>query len=106
MRTRAPTYLPNSSVWVLVPRRKTGRYAKWQCPYQGPFKVLRQLGPVNYLVQRTPKARPWTVHVDKLKPCYRDEVVEPPAAPPGHIPAALSDRPRRITRPPSRFRDD
>ena len=106
MRTRAPTYLPNSSVWVLVPRRKTGRYAKWQCPYQGPFKVLRQLGPVNYLVQRTPKARPWTVYVDKLKPCYQDEVVEPPAAPPGHIPAALSDRPRRITRPPSRFRDD
>jgi len=58
---------------VYVPRRRYGRYPKWQNYYQGPFLVTRQLGSVNYEIQRTPQSKPWIVHVDKLKACHSSE---------------------------------
>ena len=73
LRTRPQEFPVDSWVWVYVPRRKQGRYQKWRGPYQGPLLVTKRLGPVNYVVQRTPKTRPWIVHVDKLKPCIGPE---------------------------------
>ena len=111
LRSKPQTFSVGSLVWVLVPRRRPQRYMKWQCLYQGPYRIVRQLGPVNYLVQRSPKSRPWVVHVDKLKPCVSTEADEPP---PDHDTEHHTDhsttqspeaRPRRTIRPPVRFRD-
>ena len=33
-----------------------------------PFLVLKALGPVNALIQRTARAKPFVVHIDKLSP--------------------------------------
>lgn len=37
--------------------------------YLDPCTVLRQVGPVNYMLQRTKKSKSFMSHVDKLKPC-------------------------------------
>jgi len=123
LRTRPQQYSVGSWVWVYVPRRRTGRYPKWQSFYQGPFLVLKQLGPVNYLVQRGPRSRPWTVHVDKLKTCHNpgqdswldrgDDPVsdgnDPVASDPQYPtpPAPVTDtRPRRRIQRPARYRQN
>jgi len=91
-------------VWVLVPRRRTGRYPRRQSLYQGPFTILRRLNVVNYSVQRNPRSRPWTVHVDKLKPYYKaaTDFTEPPPTDTPQSPVKC--RPRRNIRRPSRYR--
>ena len=120
LRTRTKDYPVGSWVWVYVPRRKVGRYPKWQSPYQGPFLVTQQLGPVNYSVQRGPKTKPWVVHVDKLKPCCNLEkdnrqTTDPDSdSPTSRTPKqafpesqgstlAPAERPRRHIRRPARF---
>jgi len=70
LRTRPQEFPVDSWVWVHVHRRKESRYQKWRSPYEGPFLVIKRLGPVNYVVQRTPKSRTWVTHVDRLKPCH------------------------------------
>jgi len=118
LRARPRHFATGSWVWVYTPRRKMGRYPKWQSLYQGPFLVIKQLGPVNYLVQRSPKSNPWTVHVDKLTPCHQsgqegwiapaadtDPGCEKSPAPESspELPATAV-RPRRETRIPARYR--
>jgi hypothetical protein len=44
-----------------VENRPNGRH------YTGPFLVMEKLGPVNYIIQKSQKADPIIVHVDKLK---------------------------------------
>ena len=115
LRTRAQKFPSGSWVWVYVPRRKVGRYPKWQNHYQGPFLVIRQLGPVNYEVQRSPQSKPWVVHVDKLKACHSSEKevwlssnTTTPASEQPDIVAVdptNSARPHRTIQRPARFRD-
>jgi len=113
LRTRPQEYSVGSWVWVYVPRRKGGRYQKWRSLYQGPFRIDRQFGPVNYLICWNDRSRPWTVHVDKLKPCHQPTDATPAhlAAPnhglnPGNSDPMTAGRHRRNVRPPVRFRDD
>ena len=105
LRAKLSSFPVGCKVWCLNPRPHKGRYRKWQSPYLGPFDVVRQLGPVTYEVRRGPHAKPWTVHVDKLKPYEGvDETAsEPVIATPDSGPAPV--RPHRDTRKPARFRD-
>ena len=43
---------------------------KWQQFYDGPYEVVRQVGPVTYRIQKSPRAKPVVTYVDKLKPCW------------------------------------
>jgi len=79
LRQRPQPFTVGTRVWCLLPRLHQGRYRKWQSMYEGPFVVTRTLGPVTYEIRKSPKSRPWTVHVDKLKPCA---VPDPPPADP------------------------
>lgn len=115
LRSKPCEFPVGSWVWVFVPRKTTGRYIKWQSRYQGPFEVKKQLGPVTFLVQRTPRHKPWTVHIDKLKPCYQDpappiehstpmdQTIEGRTPPPPS--RGSPSRPKRHTRLPARLRD-
>lgn len=106
LRTRPQAFKPGDLVWCLVPRRRTGRYNKWQSPYQGPFEILRQLGPVNFEIKRNARSKPWIVHVDKLKLCYNsDDQEQCPATdePVDEAEQAKSKRPQREIRRPARF---
>jgi hypothetical protein len=57
-------------VWYYYPRTPIGHAVKWQRFYAGPYRVERVINDVNYVIRRTPRARPITVHVDKLKLFY------------------------------------
>ena len=114
LRARPQTFSVGEKVWCLVPRRRQGRYRKWQCLYEGPFRVTKVLGPVSYLIQRTARSRPWTVHVDKLKPCPAPEpdgwndpepsqAASPPSATDSPDAPPSVDRPRRTIRLPARY---
>ena len=52
------------------PRKYTKKSPKWQRCYIGPYRVTHVLPPVNYVIQRSSKAKPFVVHADKLKRCY------------------------------------
>jgi len=59
--------------WVLYynRRRYQGRQQKWQRKFS-PHLVVRELPPVNYLVQKSKRSRPFITHIDKLKPWHTD----------------------------------
>ena len=54
-------------VWYFYPRTPIGHASKWQRFYIGPYRIERVINDVNYVIRRTPRARPVTTHVDKLK---------------------------------------
>ena len=55
-----------------TPRRRTGHSPKWQRLYTGPYLVIDQIGPVNFIIQKSARADPLVVHSDKLKLCESD----------------------------------
>jgi hypothetical protein len=67
LKVNSTTYQKNDWVWYYYPRRYSGKSPKWQRHYTGPFLVIEKLGPVNYIIQKSLKADPIIVHVDKLK---------------------------------------
>ena len=56
-------------VWYWYPRRYQGKSPKWQKSYTGPYLVIRIIEPVNYVLQKSARAKPFVVHADKLKKC-------------------------------------
>ena len=58
--------------WVFYhyPKRYQSRSAKWQKSYIGPYLVVLMIEPVNCVLQKTAKSKPFVVYVDKLKKCY------------------------------------
>lgn len=59
-------------VWYYYPRRYQGRSPKWQKLYTGPYRITRVIQPVNYVLQKSARSKPFVVHVDKLKKYYGD----------------------------------
>ena len=57
---------------MFSPRRKVGKYVKWQRQFSGPFLVVDVLGPVTCAIQKSIKAQTLIVHTDKLKPFLGD----------------------------------
>lgn len=70
MRTRPRSFQRGDWVWCLMPRRRIGRSPKWSSFYEGPFLVTTRISDLNLEIQRSRRAKPIIVHVDKLKPCY------------------------------------
>ena len=115
LRARPQTFAVGSWVWCLLPRRRQGRYRKWQCLYEGPFQVTEIIGPVTYRIQRSPRCKPWTVHADKLKPCHTEISDDLPAldrpeaatesqpTDGSHEPPTFGPRPKRTIRLPARY---
>ena len=40
---------------------------KWQKCYTGPYLITRKIQPVNYVLQKSERAKPFVVHLNKLK---------------------------------------
>ena len=72
MRVRPASFTVGTCVWYYSPRRYVGRSPKWQRNYFGPFLVIAVLGLVDVVIQRSARARPLVVHVDKVKPFLGD----------------------------------
>jgi len=57
-------------VYYFYPRKYSGRSPKWVKTYDGPFLVTKVIPPNDYVIQKTQRSTPMTVHRDKLKICY------------------------------------
>ena len=67
MRVRPAEYHVGQWVYYFNPRRHVGRQDKWSRKYTGPFCVTKVLGPVNVELQLHKRAKPFIVHIDKVK---------------------------------------
>jgi transposase InsO family protein len=70
MRVRPTKYPVGTWVWHQVSRRRQRLSYKWQDKYDGPYLVVKEAGPVNVAIQKSPRAHAFYVHIDKLKPCF------------------------------------
>ena len=57
VHTRPKSLQVGGWVWFYSPRRYVGRSPKFQRNYSGPFLIVRQLGPVLYVVQKSPRSK-------------------------------------------------
>jgi len=117
-RVRPNEFQLGSKVWYFYPRKYSRKSPKWQRCYTGPYEVVRILPPVNYVLRRTPKSKPFVVHADKLKKCYsqlhENEAAAADSTEVGtaHFEAGTGDNTgdrvhqrKRQVRPPRRFLD-
>lgn len=80
----APTFEPGSLAWLRVQCPNPGLSGKFLAKYHGPYRILEQTSPVNYLVEPvTPtsdlrRRGREIVHVERLKPYYDPLVVSSP----------------------------
>jgi len=70
IRVKEEKFKVGDWVWYWYPRRYQSKSPKWQKSYIGPFLVVRLIEPVNCVLQRTIKSKPFVVHLDKLKKCF------------------------------------
>jgi len=68
-RVKPAVYNEGDWVYYFCPRHRVGKSPKWQRFYSGPFLVIQKLWVVNMRIQRSPRANPMVVHVDKIKHC-------------------------------------
>jgi hypothetical protein len=70
VRVKKSTFATGDWVWYYYPRKYQGRSPKWQKLYTGPYLVLRAIPPVNFVLQKSQRSKPFVVHIDKLKRCF------------------------------------
>ena len=65
-RIREFRFKLNSYVWFYCPKLHAGRGRKFRKLTDGPYRIIRILNDVNYLIQKHPGSRPQICHVDRL----------------------------------------
>ena len=65
-RVREVRFKLNSYVWYYCPRLHAGRGRKFRKLTDGPYRIIRVLNDVNYVIQKNPGSRPQICHVDRL----------------------------------------
>ena len=75
-RFNGKTYAPGDLVWYWFPRFKKGKTPKFIAGWEGPMVVIKKLSEVVYVIQKSRRSKPLTVHHDHLKPCKTREEVD------------------------------
>ena len=70
IKVKTSEFVAGEWVWYYYPRRYQKKSPKWMKSYTGPYLITRIIPPVNCVLQRSLRAKPFVVHVDKLKKCY------------------------------------
>ena len=65
-RVHAVHFPLNSYVWFFCPRLTAGRGRKFRKLTDGPYRIVRVLNDVNYVIQKVPGGRLRICHVDRL----------------------------------------
>jgi len=124
IRAKPKSFSVGQLVYYFNPRKHVGRSDKWQRKYTGPFRVEKVLSPVNVLLRKSNKSKPFVAHIDKVKKCYEDpagsDTVEKQSNPQAAVYAGVSSdpvcvdnerdesfgRPKRRAEPPRRLIDE
>jgi len=53
----------DDQVWYFCPRSRPGTSPKWTRFYTGPYRVVRKVNDVNYVIRSTARSRQMVVHV-------------------------------------------
>jgi hypothetical protein len=75
IRVKTSEYVVGDWVWYWYPRRYQKKSPKWQKSYTGPYLIVRAIEPVNYVLQKSVRSKPFVVHIDKLKRCFGETPV-------------------------------
>jgi len=67
-KVRPAKFVVGQWVYYFNPRKLAGKQMKWIHQYVGPYLVVRIPSAVTVEIQKGPKARPFVVHIDKVKP--------------------------------------
>lgn len=116
LRVKPARFHVNQWVWYYYPRKRPGIKDKWAKWFTGPYKIIQQVGPVLYKIQKSPRSQPLLVYVDKLK-AYAGEPPKDWTVPEVDILGGVSPvefgeesedletptRPRRNARRPARY---
>jgi hypothetical protein len=70
IRVKKTEFAVNDWVWYWYPRKYTQKSPKWQSMYTGPYLIVRVIEPVNFVLQKSSRSKPFVVHMDKLKKCF------------------------------------
>ncbi len=62
-------------VWYFYPRRYVKKSPKWQPHYVGPYLIVKEVPPCNFVLQQTARSKSFVTHVDKLKEFFGDPPV-------------------------------
>ena len=62
IRVKEAVFRIGDWVWYHYPRRYQKKSPKWQKSYVGPYLIVREIVPVNYVLQKSARAKPFVVH--------------------------------------------
>ena len=68
LRVKKPSFTKGQWVYYYYPRKYTrikDKWAKWFC---GPYRIMEQVSPVLFRIQKSARSQALLVYVDKLKP--------------------------------------
>ena len=65
-RIREVRFKLNSYVWFYCPKLHAGRGRKFRKLTDGPYRIIRILNDVNYVIRKNPGSRPQICHIDRL----------------------------------------
>lgn len=68
IKTHTIPYKVGDAVWYYNPKRKVGFNPKLQRPWKGPMIVTECLNDILFRIKSGPRANPFVVHHDKLRP--------------------------------------
>ena len=69
---RSKTFRKGMWVWYFYPRRYRGRSPKWTRQYTGPFLIVDEMPPCNFVLQKSQRSQTFVAHTDKLKMFFGD----------------------------------
>ena len=71
IRAKYTSFSVGEWVWYWYPQRYQSKSHKWQKNYIGPYLIVHIIKPMNCVLQKSPKAKAFVVHFDKLKRCFQ-----------------------------------
>jgi len=74
LRVKPSKYQPGDWVYYYNPRKFAGKQDKWSRKFSGAYLVVKALGPVNVMLQRSPHSKLFCTHIDKVKPYVADDL--------------------------------
>jgi len=65
-RVRTTRFAVGDFVWHFILHRCKGLNRKWLLGNRGPYRIVRKINEVNFVVKKSPKAQEEIVHIDRL----------------------------------------